>query len=106
MKKITSYKEFTKKDYDISLKDRLNVVCVNKKTVLQYLKNFNQECIVLTCSANDFVTGELLTNSVFVYNDGVYCWTNEEIYHFEKYDMKLNDDFIQYVLNKSNKVGG
>ena len=26
---------------------------------------------------------------------------NEEIYHFEKYDLKLNDDFIKYVLNKT-----
>ena len=29
-----------------------------------------------------------------------YCWTSEEIYHFEKYDLKLNDDVIRYILSK------
>ena len=100
MKSISNYREFTKNPNDISFSDKFNVVCQNKDVILQYLKNFNKECIVLTCASTDFVTGQLLKSSIFVYNDGVYCWTSEEIYHFEKYDMKLNDDFIQYVLDK------
>lgn len=28
-------------------------------------------------------------------------WTNEMVYHFEKYDLKLNEGFIKYVLKRS-----
>lgn len=102
MKCISNYKEFTKNSDDISFSDELNIVCDDKDTVLQYLKKFDKDCIVLTCASTDFVTGQLLKSSIFVYNDGVYCWTSEEIYHFEKYDMKLNDDFIKYVLSRKD----
>nr|WP_296078469.1 hypothetical protein [uncultured Ruminococcus sp.] len=102
MKSISNYREFTKNPNDISFNDELNVVCKDKDTVLRYLKKFDKECIVLTCASTDFVTGKLLKSSIFVHNYGVYCWTNEEIYHFEKYNMKLNDDFIQYVLDKAD----
>jgi len=44
--------------------------------------------------------GEKLSDSVTCFNDGEYCWTSEEIYHFEKYDLKLNDDVIRYILSK------
>ena len=29
-----------------------------------------------------------------------YFWTETDIYHFEKYNMPLNEDFIKYVLSK------
>ena len=34
------------------------------------------------------------------YSDSEYIWRESEIYYFEKYNLKLNDDFIKYVLNK------
>ena len=48
----------------------------------------------------DYISGEKLSDSVTRFNDGEYCWTSEEIYHFEKYDLKLNDDVIRYILSK------
>lgn len=34
------------------------------------------------------------------YTDGLYEWTSEEIYYFEKYHLMLDDTFISYVLEK------
>lgn len=36
------------------------------------------------------------------YSDGKYEWNSAEIMYFEKYNLKLNDNFIQHVLNKTN----
>lgn len=35
------------------------------------------------------------------YSDGKYEWNSAEIMYFEKYNLKLNDDFIQHVLSNS-----
>ena len=35
------------------------------------------------------------------YCDGEYEWNSAEIMYFEKYNLKLNDEFIQHVLSNS-----
>lgn len=30
-----------------------------------------------------------------------FRWSESEIYHFEKYNLRANNDFIQYVLNQT-----
>ena len=48
----------------------------------------------------DVFTDEEVTTADNGYSDGEYTWYESEIYHFDKYNLKLNDDFIEYVLNK------
>ena len=35
------------------------------------------------------------------YTDGTYEWSSEEIFYFEKYNLILDNEFIQYVLEKA-----
>ena len=67
-----------------------------KKKILNYLKKWEP------CSAcghvEDCKTGEILdTLEDLGYTDGEYSWSTQGIYHFEKYNLRLNEDFIQYV---------
>ena len=70
-----------------------------KNQILQYLNSIPSDAVI-TCSCTDYVTGETQKESIKHYRDGAYSWTNEEVYHIEKYDLKLSDDFVDYVLNK------
>ena len=46
----------------------------------------------------DEITGKDVNLSVEGYEDDAYYWDTRYIYHFEKYNLKLNDDFISHVL--------
>lgn len=99
MKNITSYIEFTENPDCKSLKDFTGFCLPEKNIILDYLKKY--DCLAVMAHATaDYITGEMLKPSVQLFSDGIYQWTNEEIYHFEKYDIKLNDDFIEYISEK------
>lgn len=105
MKAITSYCEISQNANDKSVKAGINEPCVYKKDILKYFKNHDAD-IAVACTAVDHVTGKNIgSESILSYNDGVYYWTNEEIYLFEKYDLKLNNDFIFHVLRKLSVSG-
>ena len=65
----------------------------NKSKVLRYMKS----CKVIAAApgrmkdtfANTVIPGEMLA-----YSDGTYYWGAEAIYYFDKYNLKLPDDFI------------
>ena len=47
----------------------------------------------------DYVTGSQDNGeTVQLFNYGQWFWTNEMIYHFEKYDLKLKTDFINSII--------
>lgn len=100
MKEITYYMEFTGNPENKSLKDFTGFRSPIKNDILDYFKNHGVFQAVMAHAATDYITGEMLKSSVQLFSDGVYRWTNEEIYHFEKYDIKLNDDFIRYISEK------
>ena len=74
-----------------------------KEKILSFFKaNSTAKTSVLTCGAMDFIADTPLPQtSVIIFEKDSFAWTNEVIYHFEKYNLKLNDDFIQYVLSNS-----
>ena len=52
----------------------------------------------------DRVNGETVNTLCFVgYSDGMFEWDSAEIYHLEKYDLKLSEAFIRHVLEKSEQ---
>ncbi|MGN1457590.1 MAG: hypothetical protein ACI4XP_06515 [Acutalibacteraceae bacterium] len=74
-----------------------------KAKILEYMKSISEPYACTTQPVVDVFTNEELEFVDNGFSDGVYLWYKSEIYHFEKYNLKLNDDFIEYVLNKVNK---
>ncbi len=71
-----------------------------KKQVLDYLKRHGP-CSFTSQPVYDKFSGKEVFAADNAHSDGYYTWYESEIYHFDKYNLKLNDDFIQYVLAKS-----
>lgn len=98
MKTIAEYSEFSS-SFDKSLIEHINVKNENKDIILDYLKN--AETVGVRCSSIiDYVKNKNTGLSVNKYTDGEFVWTDEMIYHFDKYDLELSKEFEESVLNK------
>lgn len=100
MKGICDYKEFDP-DGSKSLKDFTpQKPIAYKKELLSYLKNGVWDGV--RCSTvYDYIAGKKTGNTMNFFTNGrSYAWTSEEIYHFEKYNIELNEDFIRHVLKR------
>ena len=71
----------------------------HKQEILMYLKSF-PECAFTSQPVYDKFTKQNLDSVDNAITDGIYTWYKSEIYYFEKYNLKLNNDFIEYVLDK------
>ncbi len=59
-----------------------------------------------TGKIKDYVTGDTIyTICKIIYRDDEYEWRSEEVYLLEKYDMKLSEDFILHVMNRTEAEG-
>ena len=95
-------------DYDLDgvTPQEFEGLCSNtlekKAVILKYLKSFNAWGYT-TEPLSDKKTGKIIQeNGCASYTDGEYEWYDDWVYHFEKYNLKLNDDFIAHVLSKVN----
>lgn len=73
----------------------------NKQKILSYLKNNLFESSCTTEKVFDYIENRSTNIPMVSYHDNRFYWDDREIYYFEKYNLKLNDDFIQYVLSRS-----
>lgn len=98
MKYITDYKELHG-NKNISLLDHLSGKEVEgKQRILNYLKNGVKDGV--RCSGiYDYVKDEPKFDTIHLFTDGEYFWDSEEIYHFEKYNIPLEKEFLQKVLS-------
>lgn len=72
-----------------------------KNTLLKYLKSFKPSWVT-SGFVQDRVTNEQVVNHYNVgYEYDGFTWNEEHIYHFEKYNMPLNEKFVKYVLTKN-----
>lgn len=71
----------------------------NKDYVLKYMKSAKVDAYS-TAYVFDVVNNDETTIDEVLYSDGNYLWSSSWIYYFEKYNLKLNDDFIEHVLSK------
>lgn len=95
MKKfIANYKELGT-DENVSRMEHIGDIQIkNKETILKYLKNGTYDGV--RCSAvYDYVKDKQLTIGIYLFTDGEFDWDTEEIYHFEKYNMELNKEFLK-----------
>ena len=72
----------------------------DKQKVIAYLKSQKR---VAGCpkAAIDCVTGEQISPSYSVYTDGEYDWCDFLIYHIEKYNVLLPQDFIEHIMKQA-----
>jgi hypothetical protein len=73
----------------------------NKQEILKYLKNSLFESSCTTEKVFDYINNKRTDIPIVAYHDDKYYWDDRYIYYFEKYNLKLNDDFIEYVLKHS-----
>ena len=98
MKFVTDYREFDG-DQGKSLLDHLSSSAINgKDKILNYLKS-GQDDGVRCSGIHDYVKDEPQFDTVRLFTDGEYYWDSEEIYHFDKYNMELNADFVSKALS-------
>lgn len=74
----------------------------DKEIVIDYLKSFRHKA---SCpkAAIDCITGKEISPSFKVYNDGEYCWADFLIYHIEKYNIRLPQEFVNKAIGKENE---
>ena len=49
--------------------------------------------------ARDVISGEIIDGELTYLTDGVYEWRSDIPYYVDKYNVRLNDDFIHYVMS-------
>lgn len=83
-----------------SIKDNTSSIpAPNKDKILEYLKN-GEKIAAYVGIAKDVFTGESIPEEWLLYTDGVYRWNTRTIYHYEKYNLVLLDEFVEYVTKK------
>ena len=70
-----------------------------KERILAYL-NAGEEIAVGAGCVMNHVNGEYTQIELIAYTDGVYDWTNEQIYNFEKNDEVFDEKLFDYILEK------
>ena len=74
-----------------------------KDDIVKYMRKGK----ITSCSpaiVRDIITNQVINIPLNFMTDGVYAWRSDTIYYFEKYDIKLDNDFIEYVLNKVSQT--
>ncbi len=72
-----------------------------KNKIICYITNPDYEFCACPSIAKDLLSGNELTGGIYGFTDGEFDWTNEIIYLFEHYDIKLYEKFINKVKNAS-----
>ncbi|MBR1527705.1 MAG: hypothetical protein IJ642_00210 [Oscillospiraceae bacterium] len=68
----------------------------NKEQILCYLKSV--PWVAFTSQpAIDKITGDQILDANNARSDGVWHWYEDEIYYFEKYNLRLKSEFIEYM---------
>lgn len=95
MKFITNYKELRSKGTENLCDHIKKEPNKNKNAILDYLTN-GMDDGVRCASIYDYVKDEpLLGETIKLFTDGEWYWDSAEIYHFEKYYIELNKDFLK-----------
>ena len=95
---VGKFKEIYNDDSLPSIKDLIQDESFDEKDrVLLYLKNAKKGAIS-PGNIKDVITGEKISGEFCCYNDGEYAWRSDVIYYVEKYNLKLDANFIKHIL--------
>ena len=95
MKYIGFFSEMKLYENNGSVKEHMvEKVNYDKQRVIEYLLKQKR---IAGCPREgiDCVTGETISPSFFVYNDGEYEWCDFLVYHIKNYSILLSEEFIQ-----------
>lgn len=95
--KVKLYGKVDVEDLKYNLSDSSHL---SKSLILKYLK---KDKFISSCTTEkvfDFIKKEETNIPMVSYHDDQYYWDDRHIYYFEKYNLKLNDDFVQHVLSQ------
>ncbi|MEE0264483.1 MAG: hypothetical protein UD936_02555 [Acutalibacteraceae bacterium] len=98
MKFIAETFEFTEEAQFPKTKELLNNPIENKSVIESFFDKHSPD-VVLACRAMDYVKEKYIGESLKIYLSGGFCWSNEVVYHFKNYDLRLDEEFIDYVLS-------
>lgn len=62
-----------------------------------FLKHFSDQAIISGKKIIDPINGEIISSHSEYYQIRGLEWTNAATYFFEKYDVRLNDDFLKEI---------
>lgn len=98
---IGEYKEIDGVDTLPSIYDAINEEPYpEKETVLNYLKSA-EVYFASGRTDNDIFSHEIIPGYSCGYTDGTYAWSSVLIYYLEKYNLRLPQEFIDYVFGKA-----
>ena len=97
MKSIADYKEFNDEKTSPSIVEGVTKTEIPKKSeILKYMRSFEAD-VVCPARVYDEVTKEVTNLKLVYYTDGEFFWDERVIYHFEKYNILLNEDFLKKI---------
>jgi len=100
MRSLNVYSEHIKNSPLGSIKENISASPgAEKETILNYLKS-GSVIAAISGVAKDVFTNEDIKGEWFLMSDGVYEWSSDIIYYYEKYNLILLDEFIRYVLKQ------
>ena len=69
----------------------------DRERMILYLSSFKK---MASCPRNavDCITGETISLSFSIYNDGEFCWGDFLIYHIRKYNLALPQELVKKVM--------
>jgi hypothetical protein len=69
----------------------------NRNKILAFLKSAEDGVIGFT-ALKDPVTKRVYSTGLICYEKDGYSWNNGVVYLFEKYNIKLNDEFLKHFV--------
>lgn len=103
MKIIGEFQEMYNNKYGELLPKFKSMVTVYNDDEKQFILNYLKSGTVISAAAGtakDVLTNEKIPGEWLLLTDGVFSWGTDTIYYFEKYNIDLGRDFLDYLKNK------
>lgn len=92
MKRISEWESFVKHPAAFKLSEN------DKQAVLKFLKEQDPDAAAASYTVDE-IEGKSTDIPLCAYEYGDYYWDSRDILYFEKYDMPLQSDFLNMILN-------
>ncbi|WP_136467458.1 hypothetical protein [Flagellimonas onchidii] len=73
-----------------------------KNEILKYLKTGETIAVTMNIIKSLYNGDDNIIGGVVYFTDGNWIWTNYLIYYLEKYNIEINNEFVDYVLGKKS----
>ena len=103
MKEIGTFKELKNNNDKYPAFEATPNEIPEKKIILEYLEG-TPSVAVAPAIVKDIFTGERLKMELFAKSDGIYIWSSDIAYYFDKYNLKLPKEFIEHVLKQKKRA--